>query len=89
MLMGCFFSIGNGVSLIFYAEPLKGMIKAFDPENNPDQIIDGLSSSVNGFLLNSIFVFLNASLMTIMWTLSSQRQLMRVRNMYYKTLLDQ
>ncbi len=27
--------------------------------------------------------------MTIMWTLSSQRQLMRVRNMYYKTLLEQ
>jgi ATP-binding cassette, subfamily B (MDR/TAP), member 1 len=89
MTLGCCFALGNGISLIFYAQPLKDLIMAFDPHSNPDQILANITLAIKAFFFNSIFVFLNASLMTITWTLSSQRQLIRVRNLYFKSLLMQ
>jgi ATP-binding cassette subfamily B (MDR/TAP) protein 1 len=89
MAFGCLFALGNGVSLVFYAQPLKDLIMAFDPHSNPDEILANLTTAIRAFLMNSIFVFLNASLMTIAWTLSSQRQLIRVRSLYFKSLLAQ
>lgn len=89
MAMGCFFALGNGISLIFYAQPLKDLIMAFDPHSNPQEILANLTNAIKGFFLNSIFVFLNASLMTVAWTISSQRQLIRVRSLYFKSLLAQ
>lgn len=83
MTLGCFFALGNGISLIFYAQPLKDLIMAFDPHTTVDQVLQNVSIAVKAFFLNSVYVFLNASLMTIAWTISSQRQLIRVRNYYY------
>jgi len=34
--LGCFFALANGVSLIFYAVPLKSLIMAFDPYTTID-----------------------------------------------------
>jgi len=45
--------------------------------------------AIKGFALNSILVFVNAALMTVAWTLTSQRQLIRIRNAYFHSLLKQ
>ena len=35
MALGSFFALGNGVSLIFYSQPLKDLVMAFDPHSDP------------------------------------------------------
>jgi hypothetical protein len=89
MFFGSIFSITNGVSIIFYAAPLGDLINAFNPASQLDDLIQNIGHAAYGFLINGILVFFSCCLMTICWTISSQRQLVRIRKMYYQTLLRQ
>ena len=62
---------------------------AFDPYTTIEEIKKNVSFAFRAFIYNSIFVFVNATFMTIAWKISSQKQLIRMRNIYYKSLLNQ
>ncbi len=89
MILGSIFSIANGFSLIFYARPLKDLINAYKPTYNFDELVTHIGDAAHGFLMNGILVFISCALMNISWTLASQRQLIKIRKMYYKSLLVQ
>ena len=89
MLLGCIFSITNGFSMIFYARPLKDLINAYRPNYDFQKQLDSISYAAHGFLLNGILVFISCALMNISWTIASQRQLIKLRKLYYKSLLEQ
>jgi ATP-binding cassette subfamily B (MDR/TAP) protein 1 len=81
VLMGLalLFSLGNGVSIVFYSIPLKQLINAFSATQSKDEIVKATVNSVYGFLLNSAIVFVNCWLMTAAWTITSERQMNRAR----------
>ena len=83
MFLGSIFSVTNGLSIIFYAAPLKDLIKAFNPAADMENLITNIGHAAYGFFLNGLLVFFSCCLMTIAWTISSQRQLVRIRKMYY------
>lgn len=83
MLLGSIFSITNGLSIIFYAAPLKDLIDAFNPAANMENLISNIGHAAYGFFLNGLLVFFSCCFMTITWTVSSQRQLVRIRKIYY------
>jgi len=89
MILGSIFSITNGCSMIFYAKPLKDLINAYKPNYDFQEQVDNIAYAAKGFLLNGILVFLSCALMNISWTITSQRQLIKLRKLYYKSLLEQ
>ena len=89
MILGSIFSITNGCSLIFYAKPLKDLINAYKPSYDFQEQVDNIAYAARGFLFNGILVFLSCALMNISWTITSQRQLIKLRKLYYKSLLEQ
>jgi len=89
MFFGSIFSVTNGVSIIFYAAPLGDLINAFNPASDTENLIANIGHAAYGFFLNGLLVFFSCCLMTISWTISSQRQLVRIRKIYYQTLLKQ
>ena len=89
MILGSIFSITNGFSIIFYARPLKDLLNAYRPNYNFQEQVDNISYAAHGFLLNGILVFVSCALMNMSWTIASQRQLIKIRKMYYKSLLQQ
>lgn len=89
MILGSIFSIANGFSMIFYARPLKDLINSYRPNYNFDELVGNISHAAHGFLMNGILVFISCALMNITWTVASQRQLVKIRKMYYKSLLIQ
>ena len=89
MFFGSIFSVTNGVSIIFYAAPLGDLINAFNPASDPEDLVTNIGHAAYGFFLNGLLVFTSCCLMTIAWTISSQRQLVRIRKIYYETLLRQ
>lgn len=89
MILGSIFSVANGFSIIFYARPLKDLINSYRPTYNFDELVNNISQAANGFLLNGILVFISCALMNITWTIASQRQLVKIRKLYYKSILEQ
>ena len=89
MVFGSIFSIANGFSLIFYARPLKDLINAYKPNYDFQTQVDNIAAAAHGFLMNGILVFLSCALMNISWTIASQRQLVKLRKLYYRSLLIQ
>ena len=87
MILGSIFSITNGCSMIFYAKPLKDLINAYKPNYDFQTQVDNIAHAARGFLLNGILVFISCALMNISWTITSQRQLIKLRKLYYKSLL--
>ena len=83
MLFGSIFSVMNGISIIFYAAPLGDLINAFNPASQMQDLIQNIGHAAYGFFLNGLLVFFSCCLMTIAWTISSQRQLVRIRKIYY------
>jgi hypothetical protein len=39
MAIGCTFALANGVSIIFYANPLKDLINSFDPNSDTKMVL--------------------------------------------------
>jgi ATP-binding cassette subfamily B (MDR/TAP) protein 1 len=89
MVLGSIFSIANGFSMIFYAKPLKDLINSYRPTYNYEELVNNISNAAHGFLLNGILVFISCALMNITWTIASQRQLIKIRKLYYKSILEQ
>lgn len=71
MAFAILFSLGNGVSIVFYSIPLKQLINAFSTTSTKDEIVKATVNSVYGFLINSGIVFINCWLMTAAWTITS------------------
>ena len=89
MVIATLFSIGTGVSIVFYAHPLGQLIGAFSGDKTKDEIVKSAIRSVYGFLFNSIFVFVNSWFMTAAWTITSERQMSQARRKYLDALLAQ
>ena len=89
MILGSIFSITNGFSVIFYARPLKDLINAYRPDYNFEQQVANIANAAKSFALNGILVFISCASMNICWTIASQRQLIKIRKLYYKSLLQQ
>ena len=89
MVLGSIFSIANGFSMIFYARPLKDLINAYKPNYDFQTQVDNIAYAAHGFLMNGILVFISCALMNISWTIASQRQLVKLRKLYYRSLLLQ
>lgn len=71
MVIAVFFSIGNGISIVFYSIPIKQLISAFSESTPTDQIVSATMKSVYGFLINSAILFVNCWFMTAAWTITS------------------
>lgn len=71
MVIGTLFSLGNGVSLVFYAEPLGKLVNAFAPGKNTQAIVDDALDSVKLFVINSAIVFVNSWFMSAAWAITS------------------
>lgn len=89
MAIGCFFSLSNGFSLVLYAQPVKDLINAFDPHSSKEEVLSNVTFAIGAMAINSVLVFINAAVMTVAWTVSSQRQLIKVRSYYFQSLLKQ
>lgn len=89
MVIGMIFSLGNGVSIIFYSIPFGQMVDAFSGEKSKDEIVEAALKSVYGFLINSIIVFVNSWFMSAAWMITSERQMIRARNQYFQAILRQ
>lgn len=89
MLIGTIFSLANGVSLIFYAQPFGQLVEAFAPNKDPQEIVDDALNSVKLFLINSAIVFVNSWFMSAAWTITSERQMIRARKAYFGSLMEQ
>lgn len=79
MAIATLFSLGNGVSIVFYSVPIRMLINAFSNNVATDQIVSAAMRSVYGFLINSAILFVNCWLMTAAWTITSERQMNRAR----------
>ncbi len=71
MAIATLFSLGNGVSIVFYSIPIKELINVFSDNVPKDQIVQATLRSVYGFLINSAILFLNCWLMTAGWVITS------------------
>lgn len=89
MSIATLFSLGNGVSIVFYSIPIRQLINAFSNNYTTDQIVQATLRSVYGFLINSAILFVNCWLMTAGWTITSQRQMNKARKQYFCALLRQ
>ena len=89
MTIATLFSLGTGVSIVFYAYPLGQLIDAFSGDKTKQEIVDSTIKSVYGFLFNSVFVFINCWFMTAAWTITSERQMSQARRQYLRALLSQ
>ena len=83
MIIGLLFSLGNGVSIVFYSIPFGKLVDAFSGDKTPDQIVDDALQSVYGFLINSAIVFVNSWFMSAAWMITSERQMIRARKLYF------
>lgn len=89
MLVGSLFALGNGISLMFYAEPLGKLVAAFAPNKDTSEIVADALSAMKSFAFNSIIVFLNSWIMSTAWMYTSERQSSRARKAYFESLLRQ
>ena len=71
MVIGVLFSLGNGISIIFYSIPFGQLVDAFSGDKSPDQIVDDTLHSVYAFLINSAIVFVNSWFMSAAWMITS------------------
>lgn len=71
MICASIFSIGNGVSIVFYSVPIGGLVNAFSADKTSEQIVEAVLHVMIGFLINSAVVFFNCWFMTAVWTVTS------------------
>jgi ATP-binding cassette subfamily B (MDR/TAP) protein 1 len=89
MVVGTLFSLGNGVSLIFYAQPFGKLVDAFAPGKDSQEIVDDTLSSVKLFAINSAIVFVSSWFMSGAWSITSERQMIKARKLYFSSLIRQ
>lgn len=71
MVIGTLFSLGNGVSVLFYAEPFGKLVNAFAPGKDAQEIVNDTLDSVKLFAINSAIVFVNSWFMSAAWSITS------------------
>jgi hypothetical protein len=71
IILGVLFSLGNGVSLIFYAQPFGQLVDAFAPGKNAEEIVRDTLYSVRLFGINSAIVFISSWFMSAAWSITS------------------
>lgn len=71
MIIGTLFSLGNGVSLMLYAEPFGKLVNAFAPGKDSSEIVADALDSVKLFVINSAIVFVNSWFMSAAWAITS------------------
>ena len=86
LALGLICSIGNGVTLIFYAAPFGQLTQAFAPNVSTDYIVEETKKAVFGFLANAAIVFLNSWISQATWSISSERQGIKCRKEYFRAL---
>ena len=78
MTLAAIFSVGNGASIVFYSIPLGGLIEAFSVTDQ-EKLVDAVIKAMIGFFINNLVVFFNCWLMTAIWTVTSERQMIKAR----------
>lgn len=74
LAMGLLCAAGNGISLVFYANPFGDLTQAFAPNVSDDFIVEQTKKAVFSFLTNAAIVFVNSWIMQAAWSISSERQ---------------
>lgn len=71
MLIGAMFALGNGLTIIFYSQPLSDLANTFAPNHNPNTIVEATKITMMAFAFNSVLVLLSSWGMTAAWTITS------------------
>lgn len=79
LTLGFICAIGNGVSLIFYANPFGQLTQAFAPNADKNMIVEETKKAVFGFLINAAIVLINSWISQACWSISSERQTIKCR----------
>lgn len=89
MVVGAVCAIGNGVAIPFFAYPYGQLTEAFSQNASKDAIVEQVKTAYVAFLINSVFVFLLSWGMFSSWMITSERQSIKCRKIYFDALMKQ
>jgi ATP-binding cassette subfamily B (MDR/TAP) protein 1 len=89
MVLGAICAIGNGIAIPFFAYPYGELTEAFSQNASRDAIVEQVKKAYVAFLINSVVVFLFSWIMFSSWMITSERQSIKCRKIYFEALMRQ
>ncbi len=89
MALGSICAVANGIAIPFFAFPYGDLTEAFSQNAAKDIIVEQVKKAYIAFLVNSVFVFVFSWIMFSTWMITSERQSIKCRKVYFEALMRQ